>query len=88
MAYISYNKLWESEFDNIVFNKDEVQIINNNQLKLEVPESFKQNEKVTTSFEASNQEDVVSQTYLDEKFFKNRWSHILIRKKLQRFYYT
>ena len=28
MAYISYNKLWESEFDNIVFKKDKVHDVN------------------------------------------------------------
>ena len=36
MAYISYNKLWESEFDNIVFINDNVQDTNFNQLELEV----------------------------------------------------
>ena len=36
MAFLSYNKLWESEFDNIVSEKDEVQDININQLKLKV----------------------------------------------------
>ena len=36
MADISYNKLWESEFDGIVSKRDELQDLNNNQLKLEV----------------------------------------------------
>ena len=34
MAYISYNKLWESEFDNIVSKKDKLQDININETKL------------------------------------------------------
>ena len=36
MAYISYNELRESEFDNIVSKKDKVQDIKIDQLKLEV----------------------------------------------------
>ena len=45
MAYISYNKLWESEFDNIVSKKDKRQDLNNNQLKLEVQESYGKHKK-------------------------------------------
>ena len=36
MAYISYKRLWESEFDNIVFKKEKVRDLNFIQLKLEV----------------------------------------------------
>ena len=36
MAYISYNRLWESEFDNIVSKIDIQQDKKINQLKLEV----------------------------------------------------
>ena len=36
MAYISYNKLWESEFDGIVSKKDKLQNSNIKQLKLEI----------------------------------------------------
>ena len=32
MACISYNKVWESEIDNIVLKKDKIQDINLNQL--------------------------------------------------------
>ena len=39
MAYIPYNKLWESELDNIVSKKDRVQDLNINQLKLQVPDT-------------------------------------------------
>ena len=31
MAYISYNKLWESEFDGIFSKRDKLQDSNNNQ---------------------------------------------------------
>ena len=41
MAYISYKKLWESEFDNIVSLKDKVQHLNISQLKLEVHSTYK-----------------------------------------------
>ena len=41
MAYISYNKLWDSEFDNIVSKNDNVQDLNVNQLKLEVYDTYK-----------------------------------------------
>ena len=36
MAHISYDKLWESEFDNIVCKRDKLQDLNTNQLELEV----------------------------------------------------
>ena len=50
MAYISYNKLWESEFDNTVSKKDKVQKINNNQLKLEVHDTFEKMNKCQQTF--------------------------------------
>ena len=58
MAYISYNKLWESEFDNIVSNWDKFQDMNINQLKLEVHGTFKNDEKTTTNFQPISDEDV------------------------------
>ena len=45
MAHIYYNKLWESEFDNIVAKIDKLQDLNNIQLKLEVHDTFKKDEK-------------------------------------------
>ena len=41
MADISYNKLWESEFDGIVSKRDKLQDLKINQLKLEVHDTFK-----------------------------------------------
>ena len=70
MAYISYNKLWESEFDGIVSKRDKLQDLNINQLKLEVYDTYKKDEKITTKFEPSEDSDVINKAYLDEKFLK------------------
>ena len=70
MAYISYNKLWESEFDGIVSKRDKLQDSNINQLKLEVHDSYKKDEKITTNFEAVDDIDVIHKGYLDEKLLK------------------
>ena len=70
MAYISYNKLWESEFDGIVSKRDKVQDANISQLKLEVHDTYKKDEKITTNFKAVNDEDVKNKGYLDEKLIK------------------
>ena len=40
MAYISYNKLWESEFDNNVSKRDKLQDMTINQIKLEVHDTY------------------------------------------------
>ena len=39
MAYISYNNLWRSEFENIVYKKDKVQYFIINKLKHQVHDS-------------------------------------------------
>ena len=70
MAYISYNKLWESEFDGIVSKRDKLQDLNINQLKLEVHDTYKKDEKLTTNFEPVDNEDVINKAYLDEKLIK------------------
>ena len=67
MAYISYNKLWESEFDKIVSKRDKLQDLNINNLKLEVHDTYKKDEKITTNFEPVDNEDVINKGYLDEK---------------------
>ena len=67
MAYISYNKLWESEFDGIVSKRDKLQDLNINQLKLEVHETYRENEKITTNFEPTDDADVINKSYLEEK---------------------
>ena len=70
MAYISYNKLWESEFDGIVSKRDKLQDLNINQLKLEVHDTYKKDEKITTNFEPTDNLDVINKGYLDEKLLK------------------
>ena len=70
MAYISYNKLWESEFDGIVSKRDKLQDSNISQLKLEVYDAYKKDEKITTNFEPIDNPDVINKGYLDEKLLK------------------
>ena len=70
MAYISYNKLWESEFDGIFSKRDKLQDANISQLKLEVHDTYKKDEKITTNFEAVDDIDVINKGYLDEKLIK------------------
>ena len=70
MAYISYNKLWESEFDGIVSKRDKLQDSNINQLKLEVHDTYKKDEKITTNFKPINESAVINKGYLDKKLEK------------------
>ena len=70
MAYTSYNKLWESEFDGIVSKRDKLQGLNINQLKLEVHDSYKKDEKITTNFEPVDYEDVINKGCLGSKLLK------------------
>ena len=70
MAYISYNKLWESEFDGIVSKRDRLQDSNISQLKLEVHDTYKKDEKLTTIFEPVDDSDVINKGYLDSKLLK------------------
>ena len=70
MAYISYNKLWESEFDGIVSKRDKIQDLNINNLKLEVHDTYKKDEKIKTNFEPVDNEDVINKGYLDSESLK------------------
>ena len=70
MAYISYNKLCEREFDGIVSKRDKLQDLNINQLKLEVHDTYIKDEKTTTNFEAVDESDVINKGYLDSKLLK------------------
>ena len=67
MAYISYNKLWESEFDGIVSKTDKLQDLNIDQIKLEVHDTYKKDEKISKNFEPIDNSDVINKGYLDEK---------------------
>ena len=70
MAYISYNKLWESEINGIVSKRDKLQDLNNYQIKLEVHDTFKKDEKLKTNFGPVDNEDVINKADLDEKLSK------------------
>ena len=69
MAYIFYNKLWESEFDVIISKRDKLQDLNINQLKF-VHDTHKKDEKRTTNFEPVDNSDVINKAYIDEKLLK------------------
>ena len=62
--------MWESEFDGIVSKRDKLQDSNINQLKLEVQDTYKKDEKITTNFEATDDSDVINKAYLDNKLKK------------------
>ena len=70
MAILSYNRLWESKFDGIVSKRDKLQDLNINQLKLEVHDTYKKDEKITKNVEATDISDVINKGYLDEKLLK------------------
>ena len=75
MAYISYNILWESEFDGIVSKRDNIQDANMSQLKLEIHDTYKKDEKITTNFEAVDDKNVINKAYLGSKLLK-KGSHL------------
>ena len=85
MAYISYNKLWESEFDGIVSKRDKLQDLNINQLRLEVHDTYKKDEKITTNFEAIDDSDVINKAYLDDKLKKIDGHNAYIEKNYNEF---
>ena len=63
MAYISYIKLWESKFDDIVSKKDYIQDLNIIQLKLELHDKYEKFEKLSTNFEPVNNEHVINKSF-------------------------
>ena len=82
MAYTSYKKLWENELDKIVSKKDTVQDMKTIQLKLEVHDTYKKDDKLTTNFEPNNDIDV-KKSLPRFKFFQSKRSNIAIGKTLQ-----
>ena len=69
MAYISYNKLLESEFEGIVSKRNKLQDLIINHLKLEVQDTYEKDEKISTNFKPTDS-DVINKGYLDEKLEK------------------
>ena len=70
MAYISYNKIWEREFDNSVSIIDKVQDLNICQLKLKLHDTCKRDERLTTHFEPTDDSDVIKKAYVDDEIKK------------------
>ena len=70
MAYISYNKLWESEIDGIVSKRGKLQDSNINQLRLELHDTYKKARKITTNVEPTDDSDVLNKAHLDKKLLK------------------
>ena len=70
MEYISYSKLWESEFNGIVSKRDKLKNWKFNQLKLKVHATYKKAEKLTTNFKPVDKEDVINKACPDEKLIK------------------
>ena len=83
MAYINFNKLWESEFDGIVSKRDKLEDSNFNQLKLEVHDTYKKDEKITTNFEPTDNSDIMNKNYLDSKILKINGQVSKLEKKEQ-----
>ena len=67
MAYVSYNRFWESNLDGIVSKRDNLQGLFFNHIKLEVHDTYKKDEKISTKFEPVDNEDAINKAYLDEK---------------------
>ena len=80
MAYISYNKLWDSKFDGIVSKRDKLQDSNINQLNFEIHDTYNKDEKITKNFKAVGDEDVINKGYLDEELKKTK-GHIACLEK-------
>ena len=79
MAFIGCDTvLREVSFLSTSLQKNRVKDINLDQLKLKEINIYKKDEEITTKFEPSKDEDVVSKTYLDTKLSKKEGdiSHI------------
>ena len=85
MAYRSYYSLCESEFDGIDSKRDKLQALNINQLILELHDTYKKDEKVTTNFKAADDEDVINKAYLNEKIEKTEGLVSFIEKDYNEF---
>ena len=70
MADISYNKYGKASLITSFLKIDKLQDLNINQLKLEVHDTYKKDEKMITNFEPTDNSEVISKFYLDEKLKK------------------
>ena len=83
MEYKGCNKLWESEFDNIVSKIVNIQDLNLNQLKLEVHDIYEKDEETKTKLEPTDDIEVIKSSSR-QKTIKTRCSIVIIRKRFQR----
>ena len=74
----------ESENDNVVSEKDKLQDLNINQLKLEVHDTFEKDENLSTNFKPTDESDVINRGYLDEKLIKIDGHLSKLEKRLRR----
>ena len=81
MAYLSYDKLWRTEFYNNISANGRVQDLNLKQVKLKVNDTFKKDEKITTKFKPSNPENVMNKGFLKTNLSRKRWSYIVPGKR-------
>ena len=59
--------------------------MNINQLKLDVHDTYKKDEKITTDFEPADDSDVINKAYLDENLLKMNGHLSLIEKDYNEF---
>ena len=85
MAYKSYNKLWESNFDGIVSERDKLQDANFDQLKVKVNDAYDEDEKIITNFKPTDDRDVIKKGYRDEKLLKINGLSSILEKNYNEF---
>ena len=74
-----------NEIDGIVSKRDKLQDLNINQLKLEVHDAYKKDEKLTTNFKPIDNSDVINKGYLDEELKKTKGHIAYIEKDFNEF---
>ena len=67
MEFESYETLWRSDVYNNVSAKNTVQVMNLDQIKLKVNDTYKKDDKITRSFEPSNDKNFIRKAYLETK---------------------
>ena len=85
MAYISYNKLWESEVDCIVSKSYKLKDSNINQTNFEKHDTYNKDEKITTNFEPIDLSDVINKAFFDERLKKTNSQIAYIEKNYNEF---
>ena len=82
LGFISYDKLWQSEFCYNVSAKGRVQDVSPNQIKLKVNYTYKKDEKITTNSEASDDSDILNEAYLATELCRTGGRLSIIEKNL------